>query len=137
MASYKKGTYILLIELPESKEIKVGALGAIKFRAGFYAYVGSALNGLEARIARHLRKEKKLYWHIDYLLVHGRVRDIFYVEGNEKKECDIARKLAARLVSIKGFGSSDCDCGSHLFYSEDYGRLAKLLEKLCNTLQMH
>ncbi|UZE92836.1 MAG: GIY-YIG nuclease family protein [Methanosarcinales archaeon] len=106
--------------------IQVGRLGRIKFHAGFYAYVGSALNGLEARIARHLREEKKLYWHIDYLLVHGRVRDVFYVEGNEKKECDIARNLAARFNSIKGFGSSDCDCESHLFYSADKRKLEEV-----------
>jgi len=123
-----KGTYILLIELPESREIKLGALGAIPLHAGFYAYVGSALNGLEARIARHLRKEKKPYWHIDYLLVHGRVQNIFYVEGSQKKECDIARNLAARFNSIKGFGSSDCDCVSHLFYSTDKRKLEEHAE---------
>ncbi len=122
------GTYILLIELLENMEIKIGALDNIKFRAGFYAYVGSALNGLEARIARHLRKEKKPYWHIDYLLVHGRVQNIFYIEGSVKKECDIARNLAARFNSIKGFGSSDCDCVSHLFYSADKRKLEEHAE---------
>ncbi|MBU2617055.1 MAG: GIY-YIG nuclease family protein [Euryarchaeota archaeon] len=119
-----KGSYILLIELPKSTEIQVGSLGKIKFQAGFYAYVGSALSGLEPRIERHLRKEKKLYWHIDHLLAHGGIRKIFY---SEKKECDTARKLAARFASIKGFGSSDCDCESHLFYSEDYGRIRDVL----------
>lgn len=122
-----KGTYVLLIELPKSTDIQVGRLGKIKFQAGFYAYVGSALSGLESRIGRHLRKEKKLYWHIDHLLLHGRIRNIFYAEGSEKKECDTAKGLTARFATIKGFGSSDCDCESHLFYSEDYGRIRDVL----------
>ncbi|MDI6889174.1 MAG: GIY-YIG nuclease family protein [Methanocellales archaeon] len=118
-----KGTYVLLIELPKSTKVQVGKLGYIDFQVGFYAYVGSALNGLEARIARHLREEKKLYWHIDYLLAHARIKEILYAEGSEKGECDIARNLAARFSSIKGFGSSDCDCKSHLFYSADKCKL--------------
>jgi len=126
VANYKKGTYVLLIELPKSMNIQVGKLGRIKFPAGFYAYVGSALNGLEARIARHLRTEKKPYWHIDYLLAHAMVKKIFYIEGSEKKECDIAKNLAAHFNSIKGFGSSDCDCESHLFYSADKRKLKEV-----------
>ncbi len=122
-----KGTYVLLIELLRSMDIQVGKLGRVKFQAGFYAYVGSALSGLESRIERHLRKEKKLYWHIDHLLLHGRIRNIFYVESSEKIECDTTRKLAAHFTSIKGFGSSDCDCESHLFYSEDYGWIRDVL----------
>ena len=46
-----KGSYVLLIELPKSVEIQVGHLGKIKFKTSFYAYVGSALGGLEVRIS--------------------------------------------------------------------------------------
>jgi len=115
-----KGTYVLLIELPKSTEIQVGSLGKIKFQAGFYAYVGSALRGLEGRIRRHMKMKKKLHWHIDHLLAWARIKEVY---ADEREECSIAAKLAERLPSVKGFGSSDCDCESHLFYSEDYGRI--------------
>ena len=110
-----KGSYVLLIELKENTNIKVGKLGKVFFKKGFYAYVGSALNGIEQRIQRHMRKDKKNHWHIDYLLKHAVVREIFYKESDEKEECDIANKLA-KLESISGFGCSDCKCKSHLFY---------------------
>ena len=128
-----KGTYILLIELPDSTEIQVGHLGKIQFKTGFYAYVGSALGGLEARISRHRRKEKKIHWHIDYLLSEARTKEVYVGEG---KECDIAKKLADYLPCVRGFGSSDCDCESHLFYDEDYGRLSEIVVRLCDRFEM-
>ena len=51
-----KGIYVLIIELPKSADIRVGKLGIIKFQKGFYAYAGSALNGLSQRIEMHLKK---------------------------------------------------------------------------------
>jgi Uri superfamily endonuclease len=60
-----KGIYTLVIGLTASTTISVGKLGNISFPYGYYAYVGSVLNGLEARIARHLKEEKLFHWHID------------------------------------------------------------------------
>ncbi len=128
-----KGVYVLLIELPKSAEIQVGHLGKIKFKTGFYAYVGSALGGLEARISRHLRKEKKIHWHIDYLLAWARIKEVYVDYG---KECDIARKLSEYFTCIRGFGSSDCDCKSHLFYDEDCDLLSEIVGKLCDKFEM-
>ena len=110
-----KGSYVLLIELEEDTTIKVGKLGNIFFKKGFYAYVGSALNGIEQRIQRHIRKNKKIHWHIDYLLNYAKIKDAFYRESNEKEECNIANKFG-KLESVYGFGCSDCECKSHLFY---------------------
>ena len=56
------GSYILLIKLTEEKEIAVGGWQSIPFRDGYYAYVGSAMGGLQARIKRHLKRDKKLHW---------------------------------------------------------------------------
>ncbi|MDR3074469.1 MAG: DUF123 domain-containing protein, partial [Candidatus Methanoplasma sp.] len=64
----RKGKYILIIGMPEMK-INVGALGILHFREGRYCYVGSAMNGLDQRIARHTSKQKTVRWHIDYLTV--------------------------------------------------------------------
>ncbi|ODS35873.1 MAG: hypothetical protein A7316_03185 [Candidatus Altiarchaeales archaeon WOR_SM1_86-2] len=118
-----KGSYVLLIELPGDSEIQIGGLGKIKFRKGFYAYVGSALNGLEKRIERHFRAEKKFHWHIDYLLSSGEIKDVIYAETAEKKECCIAEILAKNLEVTRKFGSSDCNCIGHLFFSEDFSNL--------------
>lgn len=111
-----KGCYILLMELKENKTIPIGKLGNINFKKGFYAYIGSALNGLEQRINRHLRNDKKNYWHIDYLLNHGKIIDIFYNESDIKEECNIVKKFEEKLLPILNFGCSDCNCRSHLFY---------------------
>ena len=59
-----KGSYVLLIEIGQEKEIQIGSIGNIYFKKGFYAYIGSALNGLEQRIERHIRKDKRFHWHI-------------------------------------------------------------------------
>jgi len=113
-----KGVYVLLIELKTDKQIQIGKLGNIFFKKGFYAYVGSALNNLEKRIQRHLSLEKKMHWHVDYLLNHADITNVFYKETNEKVECNIARELAKGLKCINGFGCSDCGCQSHLHYGK-------------------
>ena len=111
-----KGSYLLLMELKNNEVIPIGQLGDILFKTGFYLYVGSAFGGLEHRIKRHLRTDKKLHWHIDYLLRYARVIEIFYTESPTRQECCIAKKLRDQLGSIPGFGCSDCLCKSHLFY---------------------
>ena len=112
-----KGTYLLLMDLAEEKSIRVGKLGDIFFKKGVYLYIGSALNGLEHRIDRHLQRNKKMYWHIDYLLQYAKIKNIYYTENTSRIECKIARTLANNLVMIPNFGCSDCTCQSHLFYS--------------------
>jgi len=111
-----KGSYILIAELKDDLSISIGKKGKIKFYKGYYIYIGSAVNGLEKRIQRHLRDDKKMHWHIDYLLKYAIIRDVFYKESRYKEECDIAKGLDKNLISIKGFGCSDCKCESHLFY---------------------
>jgi Uri superfamily endonuclease len=113
-----RGTYILLCELEEEKEISVGKLGKIKFERGYYAYVGS---GDESRIKRHLSKEKKMHWHIDYLLEEAVIREVLLAE--HEGECDVANRFT--LPYIKGFGCSDCRCKSHLFFSNDVDKIKK------------
>jgi len=111
-----KGSYILIVELKNDSIISVGKKGEKQFNKGYYIYVGSALNGLDQRIQRHLRKQKKLHWHIDYLLKHAVIIDVFYKESKVREECNIAKKLDGQLFSIPGFGCTDCRCNSHLFY---------------------
>ncbi|MFA5102899.1 MAG: GIY-YIG nuclease family protein [Candidatus Thermoplasmatota archaeon] len=110
-----KGTYLLVLELQNKTSLPIGKLGLVDFQKGNYVYVGSALNGLEQRIQRHLRSQKKTHWHIDYLLPHTKIMDVFYKEGTRREECMIASVFEKNLLGISGFGCSDCSCNSHLF----------------------
>jgi hypothetical protein len=65
------GAYVLVLHLPEAREIEVGRLGTLLFREGYYVYVGSAVRHLAARMARHRRRRKTLHWHIDWLREHA------------------------------------------------------------------
>jgi len=112
-----KGSYVLIIELKENKTLQIGKLGKTYFKKGFYIYVGSALNSLEKRIQRHLIKNKKMHWHIDYLLHYAKIINVFYKESNKREECYVVKKLDKKFLSITDFGCSDCKCNSHLFYS--------------------
>ncbi len=122
MGKQLKGIYVLIIQLDAEVKIRVGALGTIAFLAGTYAYVGSAQNSLEQRVRRHLRKEKKLFWHIDYLLADkaANVTQVYYVAGDKACECNIASLVAQKAAPIFGFGCSDCNCDSHPFHAESF-----------------
>ena len=114
-----KGSYVLLIQLPEEQTITIGSLKAVHFPGGYYAYVGSAMGGFKARLRHHLKRNKKPHWHIDYLLQKASIRDVILCETEERAECTIAQALSRRFDSIPGFGSSDCKCRSHLFFAAD------------------
>ena len=113
-----KGTYCLFIHLQKDIHITVGRLGCLFFPQGVYIYVGSALNNLEKRIQRHRKKDKKMHWHIDYFLQHATITNILTIETGDKLECSIAHLLSLipSVQEIPNFGSSDCQCTSHLFY---------------------
>jgi len=112
-----KGVYILVLNISKNLQAKIGFLGKIKFDKGIYAYVGSAQNNLEKRIARHMSKNKKKFWHIDYLLdsEFTKVINVFYKKSRKIEECKIADNLGKTEILIPNFGCSDCNCKSHLF----------------------
>ncbi len=114
-----KGSYVLLIQLPEEQTITIGSLKATYFPRGYYAYVGSAMGGFKSRLNRHLKSDKKPHWHIDYLLQKASIRDVILCETEERAECTIAQTLSCQFDSIPSFGSSDCKCRSHLFFTAD------------------
>jgi len=118
-----RGTYTIILHVPYDIALSIGELGRVEFGAGYYAYVGSALGGLERRVGRHLRTEKRVHWHIDHLMLHARAVDVVVAECDEKKECEVAAGLSKELKGIRGFGSSDCACDSHLFYHPDRNAL--------------
>ncbi|MDR2402597.1 MAG: DNA/RNA nuclease SfsA [Spirochaetaceae bacterium] len=112
------GNYLVILELPRDRDITVGSLGTINFEQGWYVYAGSARRNLSRRISRHLRKIRKLkHWHLDYLTCYaGRIK-AFPIFSYRNLECELARRLRELGgKAIMGFGSSDCRCGSHLYY---------------------
>jgi len=123
-AQSARGTYLLVIGLGQPTTLTVGRLGTFSFPAGWYAYAGSALGpgGLEARLARHRRAEKRLHWHIDYLLPHGTLETIWQLVSPSRLECAWAaaiRALPGAETPVSGFGASDCRCSAHLVYFRD------------------
>jgi Uri superfamily endonuclease len=116
-----RGTYCLCISLRRELELEIGALGMIGFDQGLYVYVGSALNGLEARVRRHIRTSRgdyrAIHWHIDYLIRDPEVEicGVYVLPSDLREECCIAGEIEKLGTSVKGFGCSDCRCGSHLF----------------------
>jgi len=123
-----KGSYLLIVKLNTEKSLKVGALGIVSFKPGYYIYVGSAMSGLIHRIKRHFRKEKKLKWHIDYLTIAANEIFAIAVLSENRLECKLAYELSKTFEGIKSFGCSDCNCKTHLFYS------SKNPEKLLTTM---
>lgn len=117
------GCYGLVIGLSKCKKIRVGRLGVGIFPKGTYIYTGSAMNGLGARLRRHLRFTKKLHWHIDYLLAldEAKVKKIIVYPPQRNQECrqnQRIAKLPGAGIVVKRFGATDCrlGCASHLIY---------------------
>lgn len=127
------GTYTLLIEVPQSITITVGALGDRTFDAGWYAYTGSAFGpGGFARIDRHRElaagERETRHWHIDYLLGADCTRlDTVYRSPDVDRECQIAAALPGDPIA--SFGASDCSCNSHLSYHPNRDVLTTALEQ--------
>ena len=119
------GSYVLVLHLPSSARLKVGKLGEFTFVPGWYLYCGSAIGGLRGRVARHLRRDHRMHWHIDYLNLaktEASVREIWWAEGRSRRECEWSEAIArlpGAIRPIKGFGASDCKCESHLVYSPE------------------
>ena len=123
--SEDRGIYLLFLKIEEDIELEIGSLGMQSLSKGSYIYVGSAFGpgGLEKRLYRHKRKEKKIFWHIDYLLNNEncRIKSIGKLYSDQKLECELNKAIHLLfqndgLYPIKGFGSSDCKCQSHLLY---------------------
>ena len=116
------GIYQLVIRLTSARTIKTGRLGGIRFQQGYYIYTGSAKKNLFQRLRRHFQKEKKFFWHIDYLLRYGEIVAFYYEKYMPGGECTLNLRTyqeSAGAAFVPGFGCSDCRCESHLIYIPD------------------
>jgi sugar fermentation stimulation protein A len=131
------GVYLLVIEVRDDLEVEVGALGRVNFKHGYYVYVGSAKANLQKRIERHKRKDKPLKWHIDYLTARAKVLADFPIRSEEISECGLARMVKRFAdAEIPRFGSSDCQCESHLFYFSENSLRSKAFVYLITDLRL-
>lgn len=122
------GAYALALRLAAPHAVTAGKAAAT-LEAGDYLYCGSANGpgGLRARLARHMRREKRPHWHVDQLTLAGAVLGAFIVEGGS--ECALNAELARLPAPLPGFGSSDCPhCVSHLRHFPAGARLPSAWE---------
>lgn len=114
-----RGSYLLILRIDCNMALEIGQLGKLTFSKGYYLYVGSAMGNLSARIKRHLQRSKKLHWHIDYLTACTNEIIPLPIRSSRRGECEIAEALSSIMqMGPSGFGSSDCPCQTHLFFSE-------------------
>jgi len=103
-----KGSYILLIALPEQQTITIGSLKA----------------------------NKRPHWHIDYFLEKASIDEIILCQTEGKAECTIAQALSHQFDCIPGFGSSDCQCKSHLFFATEEAQMKSNIMAILSSVGM-
>jgi endonuclease-3 len=117
-----RGIYTLIIRSYQPRRIRVGRCLSVSLERGLYIYTGSAVGrgstSLEGRISRHLRQEKKRFWHIDWILSSGsaRVLSVVFAKTARKMECKTNLEFlkdSCIVVPVRGIGSADCRCESH------------------------
>ena len=140
--AHDSGVYVMVMHLDHELDLEIGSKGMMHFNAGYYMYVGSAKANLTKRIERHKRKRKKMHWHLDYFRGHcemiaglpirtsGLPIESWslthepYPSMPSMPDPDIEVSVECALADAVGaiaewevpkFGSSDCDCTSHLF----------------------
>ncbi|MCX7793893.1 MAG: DNA/RNA nuclease SfsA [Thermodesulfovibrionales bacterium] len=117
--SRDRGSYILYGKLTRDRFFKIGKLGKINFKKGYYLYIGSAMNSLSARLRRHMNKHKRMRWHIDYLVPGLDDLKTIAFRSSESLECLLADELKRISRPVGRFGSSDCGCEGHLYWFTD------------------
>jgi Uri superfamily endonuclease len=103
------------------------------FNRGYLIYIGSAGNGLRNRLKRHINKEGKLRWHIDYISHREKteVVGLFYREGDfgVKFEDELSHYFYSKIKHIDRLGSTD-SMMPHLYYSKELDIILDILGKL-------
>ena len=125
----RPGTYALLLRARSGRRIQIGRCGSLAVRPGWYVYIGSAFGpgGLRARLRHHCRVSERPHWHIDYLRRAATPELVWYSHDPQHREHSWAEsvgRLGSAQVPLPGFGTSDCNCRSHLFFFPHPPRLA-------------
>lgn len=115
------GSYVLQLRLLRARSMRIGRWPRVDFPPGWYVYAGSAHGpgGLRARVLRHLKppSQKRLHWHIDFLLTSASIETAAWSVGTADLECRWTSLMAAHGQRYpRAFGASDCRCCGHLLH---------------------
>ncbi len=110
-----RGTYALVLRVPRDLKLKTRSK-RFHIEKGVYVYVGSALLDLESRLRRHESREKRKFWHIDFLLAESELIFAVSILSPHRLEDHLVSLLHGSPVP--GFGASDSPLPSHLFRYE-------------------
>ena len=133
------GSYVLVLRLEHPVMLTVGRMGCFPLLPNDYLYVGSARTrgGIAARVGRHLKpaSEKRARWHIDHLTAIAPIVAVLAEPHSkwERRECQwVATLLSQNGVGrpIPRFGSSDCNCRTHLLRWPEPVRMDELVDLL-------
>ncbi len=130
-----KGTYLLFLKVEKDTVVKSKSKEWY-IEAGLYVYVGSALNNLEKRIERHLRKEKKKHWHIDFLVEKAQVIKVLKIISEERLEERISKYFCQLYRVVSKFGSTDLKTCGNLFKIEDLDFVEESLRDLLREFKI-
>jgi Uri superfamily endonuclease len=118
------GAYLLWLPLARPLELAAPKPGA-RLAPGVLLYLGSANGpgGLRARVARHLRADKRPRWHVDQLTAAaGASARALAWPGGSECAWRAAVQAAGAAVPVPRFGASDCRrCPAHLLRLDDAG----------------
>ncbi|WP_297437023.1 DUF123 domain-containing protein [Thermococcus sp.] len=126
-----RGSYFLVIQLDADGEIRTKGK-VFQLREGHYVYVGSAMNSLEKRVGRHFKRDKKLHWHIDYLLRKARLLRAYLIPSEERLEERLSLEVSKYGEPVKDFGAGDVRVNTnlYLFEGEPDDALTEILKRL-------
>ena len=113
-----RGSYFLVIKVERDMIVRTKRK-EFPLKAGYYVYVGSAMNSLEKRVERHFKKDKKLHWHIDFLLKESELLRAYLIPSDAKIEEELSMEVFKFGKPVEGFGASDLGIGSNLYYFKD------------------
>ncbi|RDD53373.1 MAG: GIY-YIG nuclease family protein [Candidatus Korarchaeota archaeon NZ13-K] len=127
-----KGSYALIMR-SKGGSLKIGSLGDFEVPEGTLVYVGSAYGpgGLMARVSRHLRRGKRLRWHVDYLTESEivKVEEVLALPNVSEEELFCVLMMFGDPI-IPGFGCSDARGHlTHLFKLDDPTPLRDFLRR--------
>ncbi|MFQ5708470.1 MAG: DUF123 domain-containing protein [bacterium] len=136
------GTYALILASSTFADVRIGKLGRLGVKPGFYVYIGSAFGpgGLKTRLAHHSQVSARPHWHVDYLRTHTSLQGVWCTYDSTRREhqwAEAMARLPGASVPLLGFGSSDCTCVSHLCFfaavpePESFQRVLRLHRQEC------
>ena len=112
------GAYAIVVAVTRPFTPPIRTLAGRRLPAGRYLYGGAANGpgGIRARLRRHVRREKPVHWHVDWLTnTFGAAAAVALPGGDECGVLAGMRRFPGVATPIPGFGSSDCArCPAHL-----------------------